>query len=195
MRLDWLRHGEPDGGSKYRGHSIDDSLTERGWQQMWRGVGRECHWQAVVSSPMVRCVSFAGAIASRYDLSLEVIDDLKEIGFGSWEGKTKAQLLEECADEYHAFYHDPVNSRPAESENLVSFMQRVSRAFESIISRYEGQDVLVVTHAGVIRAALCQVVFAEPKGMYQVKVSNGKLTRFEMSEYGISLISHGLTLG
>ena len=32
--IDLIRHGEPVGGRRYRGH-IDDPLSERGWQQMW----------------------------------------------------------------------------------------------------------------------------------------------------------------
>ena len=37
--IDLLRHGEPLGGSRYRGNRIDDPLTEKGWRQMWRGIG------------------------------------------------------------------------------------------------------------------------------------------------------------
>ena len=33
--IDLIRHGEPEGGRAFRGHSIDDPLSEKGWQQMW----------------------------------------------------------------------------------------------------------------------------------------------------------------
>jgi len=45
-----MRHGEPVGGRAYRGHSIDDPLSEKGWQQMWDAVGddaalgSDCHF-------------------------------------------------------------------------------------------------------------------------------------------------------
>ncbi len=31
--VDLLRHGEPDGGQKFRG-AVDDPLSPRGWEQM-----------------------------------------------------------------------------------------------------------------------------------------------------------------
>ena len=35
--IDWLRHGETRGGSRFRGRT-DDPLTPEGWQQMWTTV-------------------------------------------------------------------------------------------------------------------------------------------------------------
>ena len=37
--IDLIRHGQPQGGSVYRGHGVDDPLSELGWQQMWKAVG------------------------------------------------------------------------------------------------------------------------------------------------------------
>ena len=37
--VDLIRHGEPAGGQRYRGHRVDDPLTEKGWSQMWNSVG------------------------------------------------------------------------------------------------------------------------------------------------------------
>ena len=53
--IDLLRHGEPEGGRAYRGHSIDDPLSETGWQQMWAAVGYHKPWEQIVSSPLQRC--------------------------------------------------------------------------------------------------------------------------------------------
>ena len=32
--IDLIRHGEPVGGRAYRGHNIDDPLSDKGWQQI-----------------------------------------------------------------------------------------------------------------------------------------------------------------
>ena len=44
--IELLRHGEPVGGSRYRGQ-LDDALSERGWKQMWQAVGGRPLWQQV----------------------------------------------------------------------------------------------------------------------------------------------------
>ena len=59
--IDFIRHGEPEGGRRYRGNAVDDALSEKGWQQMWGAVGDRPPWQQIISSPMRRCSAFAEA--------------------------------------------------------------------------------------------------------------------------------------
>ena len=56
--VDLLRHGEPDGGQKFRG-SVDDPLNVRGWEQMRTAVGNYREWEVIISSPLIRCAAFA----------------------------------------------------------------------------------------------------------------------------------------
>ena len=55
--VDLLRHGEPVGGSRYRGQ-VDDALSEKGWQQMWQAVAGRGDWQQIITSPLQRCQAF-----------------------------------------------------------------------------------------------------------------------------------------
>ena len=59
--IDLLRHGEPIGGRRYRGH-IDDPLSEYGWSEMWHAVSGETPWQQIITSPLRRCREFAEAL-------------------------------------------------------------------------------------------------------------------------------------
>ena len=54
LRVTILRHGETELGSGLRG-SLDDDLTEQGWQQMWSALPAQPRWQRIVSSPLRRC--------------------------------------------------------------------------------------------------------------------------------------------
>ena len=89
--IDLLRHGEPQGGRRYRGQ-IDDPLSELGWKQMWDAVGDHAGWDHIVSSPLLRCRSFAEALGEARALPVSVDAGFREIGFGSWEGFTAADL-------------------------------------------------------------------------------------------------------
>ena len=55
--IDLIRHGEPEGGRRYRG-ATDDPLTAAGWRQMEAAVAG-LSWQRIYSSPLVRCADFA----------------------------------------------------------------------------------------------------------------------------------------
>ena len=62
--VDLLRHGEVEGGERYRG-STDDALSARGWEQMRAAVGDACAWTGIVSSPLKRCAEFGPIAAYR----------------------------------------------------------------------------------------------------------------------------------
>ena len=188
--LDFLRHGEPVGGSRYRGNGVDDPLSELGWRQVRDTTSAIGGWQKIVSSPMRRCLPFAQWLAKQQDLPLEVIDDLKEVGFGAWEGENREQLRQDRAEEYRAFYRDPVNNRPPGAEPLEDFCNRISTVFDQLIETHDGQHVLVVAHAGVIRASLRHVTGLPATEWYRTAVDNGGLTRFTKDEHGLRLVTH-----
>ena len=62
--INLLRHGEPLGGSRYRGQ-VDDALSETGWQQMWQAVDGCKDWQQIITSPLQRCQAFAELLGER----------------------------------------------------------------------------------------------------------------------------------
>ncbi len=188
--IDYLRHGLPEGGSRYRGHRIDDPLSDTGWAQMRTTAAALGGWQVVVSSPLQRSRAFAEWLADTQNLPLHIDHDLREVGFGDWEGRTRAELLAERADEYHAFYADPVHNRPAGAEPLEAFGARVADAFERIATYHAGQRVLVVAHAGVIRATLGHVLAAPPANWYRAAVDNAAVSRFAREAGHTRLVWH-----
>jgi broad specificity phosphatase PhoE len=190
--IDLLRHGEPEGGRRYRG-SIDDPLSERGWQQMWHTVGDEPLWNHVISSPMNRCRAFAEALCERHQISLAQDDRLREVGFGAWEGKTAAELKQVNAEQFFGFYQDPVRHRPEGAEILAGFCARVAAALGDIADQHPARHVLIVTHAGVIRAAISMILKTSPSDLYRVSVPSASITRLRFSaERPPELLHHGL---
>jgi len=190
-RLDLLRHGEPLGGRRYRGQQ-DDALSELGWQQMWQSVGEYHAWQQIVSSPLQRCHAFAQALGERIGAPVRSEPRFAEVGFGQWEGKTRAELEQLDPEQVSRFYQDPVNNRPPGAEPLENFVERVSSGFTALLTDYPGQALLVVAHAGVIRAILSQVLDMPPAAMYRINVANAGITRLSSDrERGVNLVSHG----
>ena len=188
--VDFLRHGEPVGGRRYRGDGVDDPLSEKGWQQMWAAVGDPVPWQRVVSSPLQRCQAFAVALAEKHRLPLSVEQRFREVGQGVWEGLTPDEILQRDPDAYAAFHNDPRRNRPPGAEPLEAFGQRVAEALEELFSDRPGEHLLVVAHAGVIRAALGYVLQSDPVAWYRTRIDNAALTRFRRGPYGNKLEFH-----
>ena len=179
--IDLIRHGEPVGGRAYRGHNIDDALSEKGWQQMWDAVGEHRPWDKIITSPLSRCHSFASALAEDMDINFSIENNLKEVGFGSWEGQTPDQIKNNNPEEYNKFYADPVNNRPAGAEPLDAFCSRVVQAYLHSVSEHRGKHILLVAHAGVIRAILAHTMHCAPIGLYKIKVANAGISRIRFN--------------
>ena len=176
--VDLIRHGEPVGGRRYRGQ-LDDPLSELGWQQMWHAVGANRPWQRVITSPLARCRAFAQALAEADGVPLEVEPRFKEIGFGAWEGRSRDELQAELGTDLRRFYVDPEANRPAGAEPLEAFSVRVLAAWEEWTLRHGEERMLVVAHAGVIRAILAGVLAIPRRNYYQLNVDNAGLTRIQ----------------
>ncbi len=192
--IDLLRHGEPVGGSRYRGQ-IDDPLSDRGWQEMRHATGQHWPWNAIVTSPLARCQAFAEELASRAGVPLQIEPRLKEIGFGIWQGKTREEITRYDPGVLQRFYRDPMHNRPDGAEGLAEFRNRVVTALTDIQTGYGGQHVLVIAHAGVIRMALAHILDIPLANLFRIKVASASLTRIEWVEQGEDflgqLVFHG----
>ncbi len=189
--VDLLRHGEPLGGRRFRGQT-DDPLSECGWRQMWNALGNKAPWQYVVSSPLQRCSAFARAVADGYGLPLGLEPRFKEIGFGAWEGYTAEEIQRQDAERYHRYRDDPAAFMPAGAEPIAAFMARVARAWEDLLSAQRGRRVLVVCHAGVIRAALGAVLGMTPERLFRIQVEYASISRITVApDQPPTLVFHG----
>lgn len=181
--LDFLRHGEPVGGKRYRGQT-DDPLSEKGWAQMCTVTAGARPWMAIVSSPLSRCRAFAEWLAGAAGLPLSIDERLAEVGFGVWEGRTAAELEQLEPNCVFEFKLDPVGRRPEGAEPLENFYRRVAAAYESILDGHRGEHVLVVAHAGVIRMAVSHVLGLPPERAYRINVGSAGLARIRVEHQG-----------
>ena len=175
-RIDVIRHGEPVGGRRYRGHGVDDPLSETGWQQMWAAIPETPSWNLIISSPLLRCAEFASALAERNQIPCSIVDAMKEIGFGEWEGKTPDEIIAEDPDALERFINNPVNNRPEGAESLEDFSARVWNAYQDIVKEHQDKHILIVAHAGVVRAITANVLGMRLDDAYsRLKVEYGAL--------------------
>ena len=189
--LDLIRHGEPVGGTKYRGW-LDEPLSERGWAQMRDATADPEPWDLILSSPLRRCHEFALELGQRLGLEVRVDPRFKEVGFGAWEGQTGEQIRVADPTALQRFYRDPVHQRPAGAEPLEDFQHRVTEAMLECLDTHSGRHLLLVTHAGVIRTLIAHALSAPLSAIYRTHVDNAGITRLRQTpERPLSLLFHG----
>ena len=172
--VDFLRHGAVQGHACYRG-STDDPLSKLGWQQMYAAVAKK-KWDLIVCSPLLRCYDFAQSISQQSHTPLLVEPAWQEIHFGDWEGKTAEQIE---PDELKLFYQDPVNNSPKNAESFSAFLGRIKQAWQCLIEQNPDKQVLVITHAGVIRALFPLLLNLPVNKLFNLQVDHASMTRFQ----------------
>lgn len=103
----------------------------------------------IISSPLTRCRQLAKVIASARKLDVKTDARLQEMDFGSWEGQRWSDIPREELD---AWATDFLNARPHGGESVTMLRERVIDAIADY-QACEGPHLLI-THAGVIKAAL-----------------------------------------
>lgn len=180
ITVDLLRHGEPEGGRRYRGKT-DDPLSEQGWQQMWDAVTHAPAWQSIITSPLSRCATFAQQLADKRNIHCRVAATLMEIGFGRWEGKTASEIQQLYPEEFARFLADPVNHSPTGAEQVVDFKARIGQEWRRLLADPGGDHILVVCHAGVIRMILHHVLEFPLAALFRLRVDYASLTRVQIT--------------
>lgn len=90
---------------------------------------------------------------------------LDECDFGSWRGRTLAEVHAEAPDDAAAWMTDP-SSAPHGGESLAAFAARVSAWLDEQAAR-EGR-VIAVTHGGVVKAAVVHALGAPIDAFWRV---------------------------
>ncbi|MFK5915196.1 MAG: alpha-ribazole phosphatase family protein [Woeseiaceae bacterium] len=177
--IDLLRHGDVEGGRKYRGH-LDDPLSELGWEQCRATTENKQSWQHIITSPLKRCAEFAEELARTHSLPLQSESKFKEISFGSWEGKTAEELLKTEPDNIKRYWEDPIKTTPPQGEELLSFEKRVIDGWHNLLSEFHGKHVLLISHAGVMRIILCHVLGMPLTEIFKLDVALAKASRIQI---------------
>jgi probable phosphoglycerate mutase len=135
-----------------------------------------------VASPLVRARETAAILSGRAIEEIEVDDRLAEMSWGQWEGA----VLEDLRLRHGLTMADNeargLHFRPPGGESPFEVQARV-RDWLAEIAR-TGDDVVAVTHKGVIRALMAHALGWDMTGKPPAKLDWSAVHRFEAAEDG-----------
>jgi broad specificity phosphatase PhoE len=170
MKILLIRHGETTGDVEDRyGGSYDDSLTEKGRQQLQETAKHLAGIRVdkLYTSTLKRAKESAEIINAALNTEVEYLDGLRERNYGVLGGLTKQEALQKYPEAVEA-HKDPKNTDP-EGESLTEFSDRVLRTFQYISSQ-KLETVVVVSHGGPIKTILRQLALPIPE-----KIGDGEI--------------------
>jgi broad specificity phosphatase PhoE len=172
-RIVFLRHGETDWNVKrviqgWKGTGLNAlgkrqaELAARRVKAMGLGIS------AVLSSDLKRARQTAQALGRALGLKVQARADLRERGFGDWEGQSVDAVLARFKlgprtrkDPFLAF-------DPKGGESMAVFARRMQGFLDAVLKAHAGRTVAAVSHGGPVRIAACLATGVPPKVYYRL---------------------------
>lgn len=148
----FIRHGQTDWNveGRLQGHT-DIPLNANGIAGAQASIAKlhNLGLHRIVSSPLTRAHQTASIIAEALNLPLHTDADLKERSFGSYEGKTKAEIQAL----HNLGPHDSIMSIiPADGEQWPQTQARSKEAISRWLTKHADENLLFVSHGAFFRA-------------------------------------------
>lgn len=132
----------------------DSELSERGQRQVRQLAERlkAMRIDAIFSSPLSRALATAQAVADATGLAISTIDELREMNYGGWEGRSFLDVRKVDEDIFQKWIADGATPCP-DGESHSDVRARMEAAFAKI-GGDGAKRVAVVTHGTAIRVAV-----------------------------------------
>lgn len=126
----------------------------------------------LISSPLKRCV----ALAQSFQRPFETDERLQEVDFGDWENQRfddiEANLLKNWTENF-------VTMPPPNGESFNDLCRRAGNFWDDLLVKKPAEQILIITHAGVIRALFAHILQLPPANAFQFRVDVGSVHKLQ----------------
>ncbi len=145
-------------------------------------------FDAVYASPLQRCTKLAHGLElggvqwqdrTQNQAEIQVDDRLKELHFGDWEMQAWDAIPREIFD---VWANDYAHLSPPNGESFSQLHQRAKSFIEEVGSHSHGKNIAVITHGGVIRAMLAEVLNMPLKGLFRMAIDHASVTQISFDD-------------
>jgi len=128
----------------------------------------------IFSSPLTRCVQ----LAERFSDNVSTDARLLELDFGDWESRRfddiDVDVLQQWTDNF-------VHVAPPNGESFIDLCQRAVSFWQDVVLGMQpaSEQILIITHAGVIRALLAYILKLPPANAFQFRIDAGSVHKLQ----------------
>jgi broad specificity phosphatase PhoE len=141
---------------------------------------------SVYSSPLDRSIETARPIAARIGCDIEIRETLGEFHFGSWTGRSFADL--EGSEGRSEFNTSRSDGRAPGGESMLEVQHRVLMELARIRAAYPDSTVAIVSHGDVLKAAVAHVLGLHLDYLQRFELAPASVTRIAWNDWGPLLV-------
>jgi probable phosphoglycerate mutase len=181
-----IRHGAHDWlGKGIAGRLPGVSLNAAGRAQSDRLADRLAGvpFAAIYASPLERAQETAAPLAARRGLTVETLNDIHEMNFGDWTGKTFAELDAEPL--WRPFNTFRSGTRlPGGGETMAEAQLRMVTGMERLRARHPDASVALVGHGDPIRAAVAYFLGVPLDLCARIEIESASVSVAALADWG-----------
>lgn len=154
MKILAIRHGltEYNKLGKTNGQIAEDFLVDEGLEDIKKAIISLPDIDIIYSSDLPRAKSTAEIIQKHFNSEIFFSEKLRDTNLGTLAGKSWDEVRKEFGDELVESYLEQEHDfSPYGGESIGDIKSRVLEILDDIKNKYEGKNVLIVTHGGIIR--------------------------------------------
>lgn len=180
MKLILVRHGETEWNIEHRVQGQRDVLLNKKGKEQARKVAlrlKNERIDVIYSSDLKRAKHTALEIAKFHKVPLKYYKLLRERSFGKIEGmpvEEYRKMRERTGLPVYLY-------RPPGGENYVDLQKRVKKFLEEIKKKHSKENVLVVSHGGVIRTSISVLTGSPLEHAHEIEQRNTAVNVMELS--------------
>ncbi len=178
------RHGLSEGN--VRGEvagSYDTPLIKEGEEQAKKLALqlRKIQFDAIFSSDLIRAKRTAEIVAVEKKLAVETSKMLREINFGTFEGKKETKKIIKLFDDlerlaYPQWLRHKLNE---DAETIEEIIGRFITFLKEVAATYKGKTILVVSHGTMMRSLLVHLGYAPHTKLIHGTIKNTGYVKLE----------------
>ncbi len=184
MKVILIRHGETNWNRERRLQGqLDIPLNLFGVQQAHTCAKHlsDIKIDKIYSSPLKRAYQCAEIISSKHGISVKTDKNLMEIDLGKWQGMKWSEIKVKYAGFMNEFRKAGDLSTLYGGESF-QVTQKRAMEFISEFERESDETVVIVTHGGLIKTVVCDVLGLELEKRSRFDIHNLSLTTMRYTE-------------
>lgn len=178
MKLHLIRHTSLNipAGVCYGQSDVDVSVNFHTERDHLKQKLAHIQFDAVYTSPLQRCTKLAEALSLG---EMQLDNRLKELHFGDWEMQAWGTIPRDVFD---TWANDYAHIPPPNGETFSQLHHRAKSFVEEISAHSQGKNIAIVTHGGVIRAMLAEVLNMPLKGLFRMVIDPASVTQISFDD-------------
>lgn len=170
-----IRHGETEWNilGKFQG-TTDIPLSDEGIRQAFLLKERlNNDFDYIFSSPLKRAYETAKILCDGSKKQVNIVEEIREINFGQWEGLTIKDIREKYPDVFEEWRNDKKEGKFLGGDlSTLNASIRAKNCIMEIAKKYKEKKVVIVAHGGIIKSGLIGIFQWDMSMYHKIALGN-----------------------